>query len=85
VNSSIGAAPSASQAPSASKPVTGSPAAAGQPQTIHLILHPINDTVGSLTGCSSAGSGWATSFGATGTVTAKVLSSAGDFVITITK
>ena len=32
------------------------PAAGSQPQTIHLSLRPINDTVGSLTGCASAGS-----------------------------
>jgi hypothetical protein len=37
-------------------PVTASLAATNQPQTIHLILHPVNDTVGSLTGCSSPGS-----------------------------
>lgn len=30
------------------------PAAASRPQTIHLTLHPVNDTVGSLAGCAGA-------------------------------
>ena len=42
------------QAPNATPTATATPAAS-QFQTIHLILHPTKDTVGSLTGCSSAG------------------------------
>ena len=52
-------APSAAPSPSAAVDALGrtaSPLAASQPQTIHLILHPVNDTLGSLTGCSTAGS-----------------------------
>jgi hypothetical protein len=145
--------------PTTAPAATPMPAAASQSQTIHLILHPVNDTVGSLTGCSSAGTcqgdfmvgydplvdaetgkevgtyayecflvdvastlyhcpgvtitltgrgqivfteliehepdkppavapitgGTGEFLGATGTVTAKVLSGAGDFVITITR
>jgi hypothetical protein len=58
------AAPTAAPTPTPTAPPTPMPAptptpaatAAPQPQTIHLILHPTNDTVGSLTGCPSAGS-----------------------------
>jgi len=48
----VAATPAPTPAPTAT-PL--SPAAASDPHTIHLILHPVNDTVGSLTGCSSAG------------------------------
>jgi hypothetical protein len=51
---STGPLPSA-MALSPSPASTPGPSAAHQPLTIHLILHPINDTVGSLTGCSNAG------------------------------
>jgi len=49
----VAATPAPTPAPTAT-PL--SPAAASEAQTIHLILHPVNDTVGSPTGCSSAGS-----------------------------
>jgi hypothetical protein len=45
-----------SGASSPSGPITASPALASQPQTIHVIEHPINSTtvrVGSLTGCTN--------------------------------
>jgi hypothetical protein len=48
------------QAPTVAAPSVApqslTPATAAQGQTIHLILHAINDTVGSLTGCTNAGS-----------------------------
>jgi hypothetical protein len=62
VASSDSPSPSAPATPSSGSvtastagPATASTAAATQPQTIHLIVHPINDTavsVGSLTGCT---------------------------------
>lgn len=66
-NAASMATPTATPAPTASPtvrvaatpspgPVVTLPPAAHRPQTIHLILHAINDTVGSLTGCSGTGS-----------------------------
>jgi hypothetical protein len=49
-------AATASAAVSPSAGPVAAPPAASQPQTIHLVLRPINDTIGSLTGCSGAGS-----------------------------
>ena len=51
------AVPTAAPTPARTEaPTAPSPAAAHQPQTIHLILHVINDTAGSLAKCSSTGS-----------------------------
>ena len=62
--SQAAAAAAPSVAPPSHAPTVAAPSVAPQSLapadspvgTIHLILHPINDTVGSLTGCSGAGS-----------------------------
>jgi hypothetical protein len=51
--SATGAVPFISSAPGASLPTTSPAAAASGARTIHLILRPVNDTIGSLKSCST--------------------------------